>query len=73
MASKTLQERQSEYAGLVKVMNLYSDVRLTPEKSQEVQNLQYKVEYRLAELEAQGWDAKIESAKIVIEILKSVK
>lgn len=73
MVSKTLQERQSEYAELVKVMQLYSDTKLPAAKAQEVQNLQYKLEYKLAELEAQGWDAKIQSAKKVLEILKSVK
>jgi hypothetical protein len=68
-----LEAKQSEYAGLARMMQLHADKRLPPEQAAEVSNLQFKLEFRLLELEELGWDAKIESAKKVLRILQAIK
>jgi len=68
-----LEAKQSEYAGLARMMQFHANKKLPPEQSEKVTNLQYKLEFRLLELEELGWDAKIESAKKVLHILQAIK
>ncbi len=74
MDSRTkLQEKQSKVVELSKLIELHSNKRLTPKRAEEIQNLQFKLEFRLLQLEELGFDAKIESMTKVLHILQSIK
>lgn len=71
--SEQVKQKQSKVVKLQKLIQLHSDKRLPPAQAQEVQNQQYKLEFRLLELENLAFDAKIESLQKVLHIMQSVK
>ena len=72
-SSQELQQKKAQYAELNKLIQLHATKKLPPTHSQTITNEQYKLEFRLMELENLCWDAKIESAKKVLRTLQSVK
>jgi len=72
-SNQELQQKKTEYVELNKLIQLHATKKLPPLQAQTVTNEQYKLEYRLMELENLCWDAKIESAKKVLRTLQAIK
>ena len=69
--SQRLIEKQKELIGLGNVVALHAASRkLPPEAKQEADNEQFRLEFRLNQLEEQGLDLKIATYNKVINILK---
>ena len=66
-------EKRKELRGMGNVIALYADksAKLAPEDKQEVENEQFRLEFRLKTLEEQGLNLKIAAYKKVIDILKT--
>jgi aspartyl-tRNA synthetase len=73
VSNQELEQKKTQYVELNKLIQLHATKKLPPFQAQTVTNEQYKLEFRLMELESLCWDAKLESAKKVLRTLQSVK
>jgi len=68
--SKEIKEKQQKVKELFISMEIYFDKKITIEQKSEAENEQYRLEYKLKNLEIEGLDEKIKSYQKVLDILK---
>ena len=68
--SKEIKEKQQKVKELFISMEIYFDKKITIEQKSEAENEQYKLEFKLKNLEIEGLDEKIKSYQKVLDILK---
>ena len=67
---KEIKEKQQKVKELYVSMEIYFDKKITIEQKSEAENEQYRLEYKLKNLEIEGLDEKIKSYQKVLDILK---
>ncbi len=65
-----ISQKQKQLKGLYDSMKLYFNRNINVEDKCEVDNLSYRMEFKLKSLEEEGLDFKIETYKKVLELLK---
>jgi len=68
--SKEIKEKQQKVKELFISMEIYFDKKITIEQKSEAENEQYRLEFKLKNLEIEGLDEKIKSYQKVLDILK---
>ena len=68
--SKEIKKKQQKVKELFISMEIYFDKKITIEQKSEAENEQYRLEYKLKNLEIEGLDEKIKSYQKVLDILK---
>jgi hypothetical protein len=67
---KEIKEKQQKVKELFISMEIYFDKKITIEQKSEAENEQYRLEFKLKNLEIEGLDEKIKSYQKVLDILK---
>jgi len=67
---KQIKEKQQKVKELFISMEIYFDKKITIEQKSEAENEQYRLEFKLKNLEIEGLDEKIKSYQKVLDILK---
>ena len=68
--SKEIKEKHQKVKELYISMEIYFDKKITIEQKSEAENEQYRLEFKLKNLEIEGLDEKIKSYQKVLDILK---
>lgn len=66
---KQLKDGQEELTKLADTIKMYDAKKLPARKIAQIDDEQYKLQFKLKELELQGLEKKLESYKKVIEII----